>query len=61
MHKYIIIVAGGKGERMGEKIPKQFLELNGKPILMHTIEKFYSTYPEAQIILALPENQFDLL
>lgn len=59
MHKYIIIVAGGKGERMGENIPKQFLELNGKPILMHTIEKFYSTYPEAQIILALPENQFD--
>lgn len=44
---------------MGENIPKQFLELNGKPILMHTIEKFYSTYPEAQIILALPENQFD--
>lgn len=59
MCKYAIIVAGGKGERMGENIPKQFLELNGKPILMHTIEQFYSTYPEAQIILALPENQLD--
>lgn len=59
MRKYAIIVAGGKGERMGENIPKQFLELNGKPILMHTIEKFHSTFPELKIILALPENQFD--
>ena len=59
MRKYVIIVAGGKGERMGKNIPKQFLELNEQPILMHTIRKFHSTYPEAQIILALPENQFD--
>lgn len=59
MHKYAIIVAGGKGERMGESIPKQFLTLNGKPILMHTIEKFLSTFPEIKIIIALPENQFD--
>lgn len=59
MHKYAIIVAGGKGERMGENIPKQFLELNGKPILMHTIEKFYQTFQNLTIILALPENQFD--
>lgn len=59
MHKYAIIVAGGKGERMGENIPKQFLELAGKPILMHTIEKFYNTFPELKIILALPKNQID--
>ncbi|MBW6484154.1 MAG: 2-C-methyl-D-erythritol 4-phosphate cytidylyltransferase [Vicingaceae bacterium] len=59
MCKYAIIVAGGKGERMGNHIPKQFLKLNGKPILMHTIEKFHSTFPELKIILALPENQFD--
>jgi 2-C-methyl-D-erythritol 4-phosphate cytidylyltransferase len=59
MPKYAIIVAGGKGERMGQQIPKQFLELAGKPILMHTIEKFYNTFPEINIILALPENQFD--
>ncbi|PIQ16560.1 MAG: 2-C-methyl-D-erythritol 4-phosphate cytidylyltransferase [Flavobacteriales bacterium CG18_big_fil_WC_8_21_14_2_50_32_9] len=59
MRKYAIIVAGGKGERMGENIPKQFLELNGKPILMHTIEKFHSTFSDLKIILALPENQFD--
>jgi 2-C-methyl-D-erythritol 4-phosphate cytidylyltransferase len=59
MHKYAIIVAGGKGERMGNDIPKQFLELAGKPILMHTIEKFKSTFPTIEIILALPENQID--
>ena len=59
MPNYAIIVAGGKGERMGQNIPKQFLELTGKPILMHTIEKFYNTFPQLKIILALPENQFD--
>ena len=59
MHKYAIIVAGGKGERMGAAIPKQFLELAGKPILMHTMEKFKQTIPSIEIILALPENQFD--
>lgn len=59
MHKYAIIVAGGKGERMGQQLPKQFIELAGKPILMHTIEKFYQTFPQTKIILALPENQID--
>lgn len=57
--QYAIIVAGGKGERMGADVPKQFLELKGKPILMHTMEKFQKTIPEINIILALPENQFD--
>lgn len=59
MHKYAIIVAGGKGERMGGDTPKQFLELAGKPILMHTLEKFQQTIPSIEIILALPENQVD--
>lgn len=59
MHKYAIIVAGGKGERMGASTPKQFLELNGKPILMHTLEKFRETDPSIEIILALPENQIE--
>lgn len=59
MPNYAIIVAGGKGERMGQHIPKQFLELAGKPILMHTIEKFYNSFPQLKIILVLPENQFD--
>lgn len=57
--KYVIIVAGGKGERMGASIPKQFLELAGKPILIHTLEKFRATFPSIEIILALPKNQVD--
>lgn len=59
MLKYAIIVAGGKGERMGAELPKQFLEIKGKPILMHTIDKFRNTYQDIEIILALPENQID--
>ena len=59
LKKYVIIVAGGKGERMGANIPKQFLELAGKPILMHTIQKFQVTFPDIKIILALPKNQID--
>ncbi|NQX97445.1 MAG: 2-C-methyl-D-erythritol 4-phosphate cytidylyltransferase [Flavobacteriales bacterium] len=59
MHKVAIIVAGGKGERMGVSTPKQFLELAGKPILMHTLEKFKQAVPSIEIILALPENQID--
>ena len=54
---YIIIVAGGKGLRMGTDIPKQFLEVGGKPILMHTIERFASYDEKLQIILVLPHEQ----
>lgn len=57
--RYAIIVAGGKGERMGGDTPKQFIEIKGKPILMHTIEKFRKTFSDVKIILALPENQID--
>jgi len=57
--KYIIIVAGGKGARMGAEIPKQFLILNGKPVLMHTIESFYNYDKSIKIILVLPEEQQD--
>lgn len=53
----IIIVAGGKGLRMGKDIPKQFLLLQGKPILMHTIEKFHAWDSSLEIILVLPKNQ----
>ncbi|MDN5552619.1 2-C-methyl-D-erythritol 4-phosphate cytidylyltransferase [Prevotella sp.] len=54
---YIIIVAGGKGMRMGADIPKQFLPIDGKPILMRTIERFYEYNPELGIILVLPQSQ----
>lgn len=51
-----IITAGGIGKRMGSEIPKQFLELNGKPILVHTLENLYAFEPIAQFIITLPED-----
>ena len=54
--KYAIIVAGGSGQRMGSKIPKQFLEIKGRPILMRTIEAFYQSSNEIKIYLVLPES-----
>jgi 2-C-methyl-D-erythritol 4-phosphate cytidylyltransferase len=55
--KYVIIVAGGSGNRMQSDVPKQFLLLNGKPVLMHTIERYNDTIPEIQCILVLPVTQ----
>ena len=57
MKKYSIIVAGGKGTRMQSDLPKQFIELNGLPILMHTIDKFKAVDNSIQIIVALPKNE----
>ena len=57
MELYALIVAGGSGKRMGADIPKQFLELAGRPVLMHTIERFKSFNNEIEIITVLPENQ----
>ncbi len=54
---YIIIVAGGKGLRMGGEIPKQFLPIGGKPMLMRTIERFREYDNALQIILVLPASQ----
>lgn len=54
---YIIIVAGGKGLRMGSDIPKQFLPIGGKPVLMRTLERFREYSKDIQIILVLPESQ----
>lgn len=53
MKKFALIVAGGSGIRMGKEIPKQFLSLAGKPILMHTIEKFFAYDAEIEIIVVL--------
>ncbi|WP_121810712.1 2-C-methyl-D-erythritol 4-phosphate cytidylyltransferase [Mucilaginibacter kameinonensis] len=52
---YVIIVAGGSGSRMQSNLPKQFLLLNGKPVLMHTIEAFEQSAFKPGIILVLPE------
>ncbi len=54
---YVVIVAGGKGLRMGADIPKQFLPLDGKPILMRTIERFHAYSDRLGIIVVLPESQ----
>lgn len=59
MTDYVIIVAGGKGLRMGSDIPKQFLPIGGKPVLMRTLERFREYSEELQIILVLPKAQQD--
>ena len=56
---YVIIVAGGKGLRMGSDIPKQFLPIGGRPVLMRTLERFRAYSEALQIILVLPEAQQD--
>jgi 2-C-methyl-D-erythritol 4-phosphate cytidylyltransferase len=60
MNLFALIVAGGTGTRMRTEIPKQFLELAGKPILMHTIERFKAFDKSVKIIAVLPERQFGL-
>lgn len=55
----VIIVAGGRGLRMGADIPKQFLPIGGKPILMRTLERFRQYDENLQIVLVLPADQQD--
>lgn len=57
--KYAIVVAGGSGSRMGSDIPKQFIEVGGLPILMHTLKRFKEADCDIEIILVLPETQFE--
>lgn len=57
MKKFVIIVAGGSGSRMGTETPKQFLMLQNKPILLHTIECFKKAINDIHIVLVLPKNQ----
>lgn len=60
MEKYALIVAGGKGKRMGHETPKQFLPLHGKAILLHTLECFSNAIPEIKFVLVLPKDQIEL-
>jgi 2-C-methyl-D-erythritol 4-phosphate cytidylyltransferase len=60
MKKFAIIVAGGSGQRMQRDIPKQFLLLKDKPVLMHTLLKFREAGSGISIILVLPEAYGDL-
>ncbi len=57
MKLYALIVAGGSGKRMGAEMPKQYLEIAGKPVLMHTLERFKAFSDSIEIITVLPENQ----
>ena len=52
----VIITAGGIGKRMNSSLPKQFIRIFDKPILMYTIEKFYHFDPKSQILITLPED-----
>lgn len=55
--RFVIIVAGGSGNRMGSDIPKQFLLINGLPVLMHTLLRFKNI--SAKIFLVLPQNEIE--
>ncbi|HEU4717854.1 MAG TPA: 2-C-methyl-D-erythritol 4-phosphate cytidylyltransferase [Bacteroidia bacterium] len=57
LKRYVIIVAAGKGSRMQAPVPKQFLRLAGKPVLLHSILAFHQFDPMAKIILVLPGDQ----
>jgi 2-C-methyl-D-erythritol 4-phosphate cytidylyltransferase len=58
--EYAIIVAGGSGSRMQHDVPKQFIEVAGKPVLMHTIHQFYKYNPEVRLIVVLPKEQLEV-
>lgn len=57
MKYHVIIVAGGKGMRMGGDVPKQFALLKGRPVLMHTIDAFVQAMPGIDVVLVLPQAQ----
>jgi 2-C-methyl-D-erythritol 4-phosphate cytidylyltransferase len=56
--EYALIVAGGKGTRIKSSVPKQYLELNGLPVLMHTISAFYRYSEKINVIVVIPEDDF---
>lgn len=60
LKRSVIIVAGGSGTRMNSDIPKQFLLLNGLPVLMHSVNAFRKFNPSVQIVIALPRAYYSL-
>jgi 2-C-methyl-D-erythritol 4-phosphate cytidylyltransferase len=56
MKKIAIIVAGGTGQRMGSVVPKQFLEIEGKAILLHTIDQFIAAFSDIELVIVLPQG-----
>ncbi len=59
MRFFAVIVAGGSGTRMNSEIPKQFLELGGRPVIMHSLIKLYTCGLHPEIILVLPDSQIE--
>ena len=57
--KIAIIVAGGTGQRMGSVIPKQFLEIQGKAILLHTIDQFTAAFSDIELVVVLPADYIE--
>ena len=60
MEKYVLIVAGGMGKRMQMNIPKQFIPIAGKPVLMHTISVFHDFDPKFHIVVVIPKEHIPL-
>ncbi|MBR3878144.1 MAG: 2-C-methyl-D-erythritol 4-phosphate cytidylyltransferase [Bacteroidaceae bacterium] len=60
MKRYLIVVAGGKGMRMGGETPKQFQLLGDKPVVMVTLERLHAIDPSMQLILVLPAEHMDM-
>ena len=60
MEKVAVVVAGGRGTRMGTSVSKQYLPIGGKPVLMHTLAVFHRADPTIHLILVLPEDDFSL-
>lgn len=60
MKKYAIIVAAGSGNRMGGELPKQFIELEGKPLFCHTLLAFSKAFPDIHIILVMHPSHLDM-
>ncbi len=61
MKNYVILLAGGVGKRMGADIPKQFLEVNGKPIIVHTIERFQRSQQIEKIVVVCVSDWIERL
>jgi len=57
MEKYALIVAGGSGKRMGSATPKQFMDINGKPVIFYSIKAFYDQDPDTRVIVVLPPTE----
>lgn len=60
MNNFLILVAGGRGQRMGSEVPKQFMLLDGKPVIMRTIDRFMQALPDLGIVLVLHPDYVDM-